>query len=161
VDLLTVLVHEMGDVLGLKDLSGSAAPPSELMDEVLPVGQRRLPSAADVAQIVSDKTGSSGQSTLEAVFAAARQQSESGDPGLSDDLSGPPTTAVWSTSTSTSEYSLGNLLLPVTVPSAVQQVDDEAFDPVGVGSHRYLPDTKELDELFAGLAQSQGDWLLN
>jgi hypothetical protein len=46
-DLLTVLTHEMGHVLGLSDLDGQATPDS-LMAGTLQPGQRRAVSSADL-----------------------------------------------------------------------------------------------------------------
>jgi len=46
-DLLTVLTHEMGHVLGLSDLDGQATPDS-LMAGTLQPGQRRGVSSADL-----------------------------------------------------------------------------------------------------------------
>ncbi len=48
VDLLTVVEHEMGHILGLPDLD-PAAQRNDLMDTTLAPGVRREPSAADVA----------------------------------------------------------------------------------------------------------------
>ena len=48
VDLLTVVEHELGHVLGLADIS-SPSYPSDLMDEMIPLGVRRSISAHDVA----------------------------------------------------------------------------------------------------------------
>lgn len=47
IDLVTVLAHEFGHLLGLDDVEVGAAVDS-LMDELLAPGVRRLPSAADV-----------------------------------------------------------------------------------------------------------------
>ena len=44
VDLLTVILHEMGHVLGMDDDLGGE--PDDLMHSWLSVGQRRLPAAA-------------------------------------------------------------------------------------------------------------------
>jgi uncharacterized repeat protein (TIGR01451 family) len=44
VDLLTVVIHEMGNVLGLPETKGNG-----IMGEYLPVGVRRLPRQADLA----------------------------------------------------------------------------------------------------------------
>jgi hypothetical protein len=46
-DLLTVVMHEMGHVLGLPDYSAITAP-GDLMDQTLDVGTRRMPSTADM-----------------------------------------------------------------------------------------------------------------
>jgi hypothetical protein len=48
-DLLTAVMHEMGHVLGLPDLAAASAA-NDLMYVNLVDGERRLPSAADVAQ---------------------------------------------------------------------------------------------------------------
>ncbi len=53
VDLLTVLEHEMGHVVGLSD----NAQAGDLMDTTLGVGIRRAPSAADLAAIVHAASG--------------------------------------------------------------------------------------------------------
>ncbi len=59
-DLLTVLIHEMGHVLGLGDVSDNA----DTMAQFLAPGTRRLPSADDIAQMLAtvsqtlDYTGS-------------------------------------------------------------------------------------------------------
>ena len=49
-DLLTVLMHELGHTLGLKDLN-SAPSHADVMAGTLPAGVRRLPSAHDVAMV--------------------------------------------------------------------------------------------------------------
>jgi hypothetical protein len=49
-DLLTVLEHELGHVLGLPDDKGLG-----LMAESLSVGARRMPSAADVEAVFSQR----------------------------------------------------------------------------------------------------------
>jgi hypothetical protein len=46
-DLLTVVMHELGHVLGLGDVT-TAGHPNDLMDDTLLPGVRRLPSVADV-----------------------------------------------------------------------------------------------------------------
>ena len=46
-DLLTVVTHELGHILGLTDVSASLLP-NDLMDTDLPTGTRRLPSPADM-----------------------------------------------------------------------------------------------------------------
>src|SRR5207248_5267788 len=45
VDLLTVVAHELGHVLGIVELDGN----TDLMAETLPVGVRRVPAASDLA----------------------------------------------------------------------------------------------------------------
>jgi hypothetical protein len=58
-DLLTVLTHEMGHVLGLSDLDGQATPDS-LMAGTLQPGQRRSVSSADLLSggaVVGTATG--------------------------------------------------------------------------------------------------------
>jgi fibronectin type 3 domain-containing protein len=47
VDLVTVVEHELGHALGLGDLDPLAFP-GDLMDEMLPMGVRRLPSPFDI-----------------------------------------------------------------------------------------------------------------
>ena len=51
-DLLTVVTHELGHILGLPDVAASALP-NDLMDTELPTGVRRLPSAADIAALAT------------------------------------------------------------------------------------------------------------
>jgi hypothetical protein len=46
VDLLTVVMHEMGHALGLPDITAPGS--TDLMAQALAVGLRRLPSMADV-----------------------------------------------------------------------------------------------------------------
>jgi hypothetical protein len=46
-DLLTVVTHELGHILGLPDVSAFLLP-NDLMDTELPTGTRRLPSLADI-----------------------------------------------------------------------------------------------------------------
>jgi hypothetical protein len=46
-DLLSVVLHEMGHMLGLEDNEGG------LMAEVLQPGTRRLPTVADVDQVLA------------------------------------------------------------------------------------------------------------
>jgi hypothetical protein len=46
-DLLTVVTHELGHILGLADVSALQLP-NDLMDTTLPTGTRRLPSTADM-----------------------------------------------------------------------------------------------------------------
>ncbi|HPM85387.1 MAG TPA: matrixin family metalloprotease, partial [Candidatus Anammoximicrobium sp.] len=48
-DLLTAVMHEMGHALGLADLDGDDA----LMAGVLQPGTRRLPTLADVDQVLA------------------------------------------------------------------------------------------------------------
>ena len=49
-DLLTVLEHELGHVLGLADIP-PALEPNDLMDTTLATGVRRLPSAKNMAEL--------------------------------------------------------------------------------------------------------------
>jgi len=49
IDLLTVLMHEMGHIMGLPDVP-AGIDPSRLMTGILPAGVRRLPSSLDLAQ---------------------------------------------------------------------------------------------------------------
>ena len=51
VDLLTVVLHEMGHILGLDDQAG--ATPQQLMYPWLGVGQRRLPTEAEIDRVLA------------------------------------------------------------------------------------------------------------
>jgi hypothetical protein len=78
VDLLTVLEHELGHVLGLPD-NGQVG---DLMDISLGLGVRRAPAAADVA-LVAQTMGAPGSSSLaeavmDAVFAEYGRSTTSG-----------------------------------------------------------------------------------
>jgi PKD repeat protein len=53
IDLLTVLMHEMGHVLGLPDVS-AGIDPTRLMTGILPTGVRRLPSELDLAMLAPE-----------------------------------------------------------------------------------------------------------
>ena len=53
VDLLTVVLHEMGHLLGLGDLD-PLDDPDNLMNEILPPGIRRLPSPAELDAVFAD-----------------------------------------------------------------------------------------------------------
>jgi hypothetical protein len=55
VDLLSVVEHEMGHVLGLPDVA-NAAEPNDLMDISIAPGVRRLPQAADLQQLTAAPT---------------------------------------------------------------------------------------------------------
>src|SRR5262249_11124810 len=57
-DLLTVVEHELGHVLGFDDLSASSG---DVMDAVLAEGVRRLPGAADVDASFTAPPASSSQ----------------------------------------------------------------------------------------------------
>jgi plastocyanin len=61
-DLLTVVMHELGHTLGLADLNQASAS-SDLMAETLATGVRRLPSAANVANVEPIQDGASRLST--------------------------------------------------------------------------------------------------
>jgi hypothetical protein len=64
IDLLTVVVHELGHELGLDD----NLDPLDVMDEALAPGVRRLPAAADVAHTgLPQGSGASGLSQPQAV----------------------------------------------------------------------------------------------
>jgi hypothetical protein len=52
IDLLTVVTHELGHILGLPDVS-AALFPDDLMDTELPTGVRRLPSPADASALLT------------------------------------------------------------------------------------------------------------
>ncbi len=62
-DLLTVLTHELGHILGLVDLHPSVAP-HDLMTDNLPTGTRRLPTVAEVGVVVAWGFTPSGGPTL-------------------------------------------------------------------------------------------------
>ena len=51
-DLLTVVTHELGHILGLPDVSATLLP-NDLMDTQLPTGMRRLPSPADIDALLT------------------------------------------------------------------------------------------------------------
>jgi hypothetical protein len=81
VDLVTVLEHEVGHVLGLAD----NAETGDLMDVTLGLGERREPTSADVAGIVSTSSiavtapvaaalASTGQGVASASAATSKQQ---------------------------------------------------------------------------------------
>lgn len=75
-DLLTVLMHELGHVLGLNDLDPTAFP-NDLMAETLATGVRRLPSAQDVfavlaTQRVAGDMPASGGRIADAIFGTGR-----------------------------------------------------------------------------------------
>jgi hypothetical protein len=75
-DLLTAVMHEMGVQLGLSDAYDPAAS-SDLMFVELTAGERRLPSAADVAAA----TGQEQQQETPAVQAVASGQTVTGTAG--------------------------------------------------------------------------------
>jgi hypothetical protein len=52
IDLLTVVEHELGHIVGLGDVTGNGP---DLMDETLGVGVRRDPSAADVDAVLASR----------------------------------------------------------------------------------------------------------
>ena len=52
IDLLTVVEHELGHVIGLGDLGN---PSSGLMDGTLPVGVRRVPDQATVDAVLAEE----------------------------------------------------------------------------------------------------------
>ena len=54
VDLLTVVMHEMGHALRLDDVPTSQS--TRLMTEMIRLGERRLPSAADVPDATKPAT---------------------------------------------------------------------------------------------------------
>jgi len=56
-DLLTLVAHELGHIIGLLDYAGSG----DLMDGTLGTGTRRLPSAADVDAVLTGDFGSLSQ----------------------------------------------------------------------------------------------------
>ena len=72
-DLLTVLTHEMGHVLGLSDLDGQATPDS-LMAGTLQPGQRRSVSSAD---LLSGGASAEGRDLIAATDTAAPADSTS------------------------------------------------------------------------------------
>jgi hypothetical protein len=76
-DLLTVVMHELGHVLGLNDVDPTTFP-DDLMAETLATGVRRLPSAQDVIEVVAEqrlasKPVASGIAIADAVFGTALQ----------------------------------------------------------------------------------------
>lgn len=62
IDLLTVLAHEMGHVLGLSDIDPTHSP-THLMTGSLPTGVRRLPSVLDLG-LPGEKTTMSADSSV-------------------------------------------------------------------------------------------------
>ncbi len=81
-DLLTVVMHELGHTLGLSDLDPTTSP-TDLMAETLATGVRRLPSAADVAKVISAQTVPPSEATtilpptgalVDALFEAASDE---------------------------------------------------------------------------------------
>lgn len=63
IDLLTVLAHEFGHVLGLDDVS-AAIDPTRLMTAILTTGVRRLPSSLDLAPLQTENgSGATGMPT--------------------------------------------------------------------------------------------------
>lgn len=73
-DLVTVVTHELGHVLGLNDLDPTMLP-NDLMAATLPTGVRRHPSSQDViAILVAQRSGSgpvsSGARLADAIFGA-------------------------------------------------------------------------------------------
>jgi hypothetical protein len=80
-DLLTVIMHEMGHLLGHEDLDSQASP-YDLMSAELPVGVRRLPDSSVVAAAAQSRSAqaqASGQGgaaqaqAMDAVFASLAQ----------------------------------------------------------------------------------------
>ncbi len=63
-DLLTVVAHELGDILGLADTKGPAARPGDVMGDTLATGERRLPGPSQVAAPVVAPTAPTGSSTV-------------------------------------------------------------------------------------------------
>ena len=53
VDLLTVVLHEMGHALGLPDITAPGS--TDLMAEALATGLHRLPSMADIDAVFASK----------------------------------------------------------------------------------------------------------
>jgi hypothetical protein len=95
-DLLTVVEHELGHVLGLPDVSSSLEP-DDLMDTTLPAGVRRLPSPVDIDALLSGAwiaapapstaapamaaAGPSGMANLPAGTAASLRRNDLSGPG--------------------------------------------------------------------------------
>ncbi|MFP6613563.1 MAG: choice-of-anchor D domain-containing protein [Pirellulales bacterium] len=67
VDLLTVMSHELGHVLGLSDLE-HGADSLEVMTGSLPVGARRLPTAGDLNLLTRSAVDERGRSELTDLF---------------------------------------------------------------------------------------------
>lgn len=75
-DLLTVVIHELGHVLGLSDLDPTAFP-DDPMAETLAAGVRRLPSTQDVIAVLAAQRSVTGLfatrgHVVDALFAAGR-----------------------------------------------------------------------------------------
>ena len=69
-DLLTVLMHEMGHALGLDH---DQANPHDVMSDTLVTGERRLPDASDVAQATDPADTADLANPAEAVLPVAAQ----------------------------------------------------------------------------------------
>jgi hypothetical protein len=61
VDLLTVVGHELGHILGLPDVDPQAHP-GDVMDDNLPPGVRRLPTAYDASLVLPQSGSTTAQS---------------------------------------------------------------------------------------------------
>ena len=109
-DLLTAVMHEMGHVLGLPDLSATASS-IDLMDIDLVSGERRLPDTADVAQAQGTQTASTAGAAdvaagVLASDATTRDQTATSDPAAPVDR------------TSGDTIDLSSLLANLHLPSA-------------------------------------------
>jgi hypothetical protein len=69
-DLLTVLMHEMGHALGLDH---DHADPHDVMSDTLVTGERRLPAASDVAQAADPADAADAANPAEAALPVAAQ----------------------------------------------------------------------------------------
>jgi hypothetical protein len=85
-DLLTVVTHELGHILGLGDVSASQLP-DDLMDTTLPTGTRRLPSTVDMKALAMTSPPAAAAATLasQPLIYAATQETHLLDSFASED----------------------------------------------------------------------------